>query len=123
MAADLPSPERIAKLRTKGEVCWSGEDPEFIALLDAVDRLRELEAKLAVNVDPPKPVVTQSTNAGELVSVYRCLTCRSREIVEKGNHHPWCLPCMDDRFDWANGVEDITREEAERLIAQDEAGW
>lgn len=47
-----------------------------------------------------------------IVDLYRCLSCSRFVIVEKGNYHPWCLRCMDDQFDWTNGYEDITMEEA-----------
>lgn len=56
----------------------------------------------------------------DIVSVYRCSSCGRLRLVEKGNHHPWCLRCMDDQFDWADGHQDITREEAEKLIDADD---
>lgn len=53
------------------------------------------------------------------VSLYRCYSCGKFRICEKGNHHPWCLTCMDDEFDYAAGIEDITRQEAERILDED----
>lgn len=47
-------------------------------------------------------------------SVYRCLGCSKWNVVEKGNHHPWCS-CGYDQFDWADGYEDLTLEEAEKI--------
>ena len=55
----------------------------------------------------------------DIVSLYPCCSCGKLVIVEKGNHHPWCLRCMDDEFDWASGHHDITREEAEKIREQE----
>ena len=55
----------------------------------------------------------------DIVSLYRCLCCGKLRIVKKGNHHPWCLLCMCDEFDWCNGYNDIPREEAERIMKID----
>lgn len=52
-------------------------------------------------------------------SVYRCLSCGHLVKVEDGNYHPWCLCCMYDQFDWATGYNDITEEEADRIIEKD----
>jgi hypothetical protein len=50
-----------------------------------------------------------------MVSLYRCLSCGQYRICEYGNHHPWCLRCMDDQFDWSSGYENMTREASEKL--------
>lgn len=56
----------------------------------------------------------------DLVSMATCGSCGKWVIYEKGNHHPWCLGCMDDQLDWAGGYNDITRAEAERIKKGDD---
>jgi hypothetical protein len=56
----------------------------------------------------------------DIVSLYRCLSCGRLRLCEKGNFHPWCLPCMYDQFDWSCEYDDITREQAERILKEEE---
>lgn len=53
----------------------------------------------------------------ELFSVYRCSWCCRLSIVKKGNYHPWC-GCGSDEFDWGDGVNDVTKEEAEKIVKE-----
>jgi hypothetical protein len=55
-------------------------------------------------------------NNDKIVDLYRCICCNGLVICKKGNYHPWCLRCMCDEFDWSNGIENITLEEAEHII-------
>jgi hypothetical protein len=54
--------------------------------------------------------------AEEIVSVAPCGSCGNFVIYKTGNHHPWCLHCMYDQFDWSGGYSDITRKEAEEIV-------
>jgi hypothetical protein len=56
----------------------------------------------------------------DLVSLYRCTSCGKFRLVEQGNHHPWCISCPWDIFDWSNGYTEITREEAKKIMEMEE---
>ena len=58
-------------------------------------------------------------NNSDIVSLYRCLSCGKLRICEKGNFHPWCLFCVNDQFDWATGIKDITREKSEQIMKEE----
>ena len=71
-------------------------------------------------------VCPQCGGSGGLVkdvrySLYPCCTCGQLVTVEDGNYHPWCLFCMNDQFHWNRGIHDLTKEEAERIRAQENA--
>jgi hypothetical protein len=34
---------------------------------------------------------------------YRCLSCTGWVFCAEGNHHPWCMVCVNDQFDWCDG--------------------
>jgi hypothetical protein len=34
---------------------------------------------------------------------YRCLSCSDWVFCATGNHHPWCMMCVNDQFDWNDG--------------------
>lgn len=59
----------------------------------------------------------------KLYRVGVCNSCCDAQLVEKGNHHPWCMRCVYDIFDYPeylNGENDscLTKEEAEQKIKE-----
>lgn len=49
--------------------------------------------------------MTRKRGAVSESTTYRCCYCGLHKVVVAGNHHPRCVGCHGDDFDWANPIE------------------